>query len=397
MEANFDIADIRREFPITERLLYFDSAHQAPLSISVKAALEKFYVEGLQAAGPKSRWLTRVEEVRARLARLIGADPSEIAFTKNTSEGLNIAANALPLTAGDNVLLVEGDHPNNAYAFLNLRAKGIDVRFVPIGRETVDATSFAPFIDARTRAISLSHVTFHAGHVFDIADIGRLCANRGIHLIVDAMQSIGVMPVDVAALPPSMLAFGCHKGLLVPQGLGVLYASKSLPQLRPAYLALASLAHPPSDFIARASNMELKEGAQRFEIGNYNLPDIHALGAALDLIERAGIANIARHVLDLSDRLLAHLNELGIGVVGPRSRRHRSHILVLDLPVEAWLKYLEAEKVRVSPERGGVRVSFAMFNKPSEVDQLARIITKGMAAGIGCTQKKSTPEPQMQR
>ena len=106
MEANFDIAEIRREFPITERLLYFDSAHQAPLSISVKAALEKFYAEGLHAAGPKSRWLTRVEEVRARLARLVGADPSEIAFTKNTSEGLNIAANALPLTAGDNVLLV---------------------------------------------------------------------------------------------------------------------------------------------------------------------------------------------------------------------------------------------------------------------------------------------------
>ena len=87
MSASFDIAAIRREFPITQRSLYFDSAHQAPLAVCVKAALEKFYTEGLETAGPKSRWLTRVEDVRARLARLIGADPSEIAFTKNTSEG----------------------------------------------------------------------------------------------------------------------------------------------------------------------------------------------------------------------------------------------------------------------------------------------------------------------
>ena len=389
MRASFDIAAVRRQFPVVERMLYFDSAHQAPLSLSVKAALESFYAEGLETAGPKARWLARVEEVRARLARLIGADPSEIAFTKNASEGLNIAANALPLAAGDNVLLVEGDHPNNAYAFLNLRAKDIDVRFVPMGKETVDAAAFAPFVDARTRAISLSHVTFYAGHVFDIADIGRLCAQKGMHLVVDAMQSVGVLPVDVARLPPSMLAFGCHKGLLVPHGLGVLYVSQALPEMRPAYLALASLAHPPGDLIARAENMQLKRGAQRFEIGNYNLPGVHALGAALDLIEQVGIPSIASHVLDLGDRLLAHLDELGVHVVGPRARQRRSHILVLDLPVAEWLKYLESENVRVSPERGGIRVSFAMFNTADEVERLAHIVARGMAAGIGRLRQSS--------
>jgi cysteine desulfurase / selenocysteine lyase len=396
MNANFDIAAIRREFPITQRILYFDSAHQAPLSVCVKAALESFFTEGLETAGPKSRWLARVEDVRARLAQLIGAEPSEIAFTKNTSEGLNIAANALPLTAGDNVLLAEGDHPNTAYAFLNLRAKGINVRFLAMGEEAVDAASFAPHIDACTRAVSLSHVMFHAGHLSDITGIGRLCEKR-IHLVVDATQSVGVMPLDVGALPPSMIAFGCHKGLLVPQGLGVLYASKSLPEMRPAYLALAGLAHPPDDLVARPDNMELKPGAQRFEIGNYNLPDIHALGAALDLIERAGLANITRHVLDLGDRLLAHLDEMGIGIVGPRARSRRSHILVLDLPVADWLRYLESENVRVSPERGGIRVSFAMFNTPGEVDRLARIIAKGRAAKIGNAEQSPKSQPSEAR
>jgi selenocysteine lyase/cysteine desulfurase len=387
MSASFDIAAIRREFPVTERMLYFDSAHQAPLSVSVKAALEAFYAEGLETAGPKSRWLARVEEVRARLAALIGADPTEIAFTKNTSEGLNIAANALPLRADDNVLLVQGDHPNNAYAFLNLCTKGIAIRLVPVEREAVDAASFAPLIDARTRVISLSHVTFHAGHVFDIVDIGRLCARKRLHFVVDAMQSVGVLPIDVADLPPSMLAFGCHKGLLVPHGLGVLYASKSLPTLKPAYLALASLARPPADLIARPDDLELKPGAQRFELGNYNLPAIHALGAALELIGRVGVANIASHTLALGDRLLAHLDELGIGLVGPRARQRRSHIMVLDLPPNAWLEYLAAENVRVSPERGGIRVSFAIFNTADEVDRLAQIIARGVAARIGSAQE----------
>lgn len=387
MSASFDIAAIRREFPVTERMLYFDSAHQAPLSVSVKAALEAFYAEGLETAGPKSRWLARVEEVRARLAAVIGADPTEIAFTKNTSEGLNIAANALPLRADDNVLLVQGDHPNNAYAFLNLCTKGIAIRLVPVEREAVDAASFAPLIDARTRVISLSHVTFHAGHVFDIVDIGRLCARKRLHFVVDAMQSVGVLPIDVADLPPSMLAFGCHKGLLVPHGLGVLYASKSLPTLKPAYLALASLARPPADLIARPDDLELKPGAQRFELGNYNLPAIHALGAALELIGRVGVANIASHTLALGDRLLAHLDELGIGLVGPRARQRRSHIMVLDLPPNAWLEYLAAENVRVSPERGGIRVSFAIFNTADEVDRLAQIIARGVAARIGSAQE----------
>lgn len=388
MSANFDIEAVRREFPVTRSFLYFDTAHQAPLSVSVKTALERFYNEGLESAGPKPKWLERVEGVRQRIASFIGADPSEIAFTKNTSEGLNIAAHALPLKAGDNVLLVEGDHPNNAYAFLNLASKGVDVRFVPMSPR-MNAESFARHIDEHTRAISLSHVTFHSGQVFDIADISRLCAERGIPLVIDAMQSVGVVQLDVSKMPTAMVAFGCHKGLMVPQGLGVLCASKNLADLKPAYMAVASLANPPADLVARADNMELKPGAGRFEIGNYNIPDIHALDASLDLIERVGRASILQHVLDLGDHMLAHLDELGIELVGPRARDERCHILVLKLPPAAWVPYLRGENVRVSPERDGVRVSFAMFNTTEEIDRFARILKRGKEA-IG---KGSTPLP----
>src|SRR5690606_19706186 len=119
----------------------------------------------------------------------------------------------------------------------------------------------------------------------------------------------------------------------------------------PTYLAAASLAEPPSDFIARPNRMALRDGAGRFEIGNFNLPDLHALSAALDLIERAGVANIEQHVLALGDRLIDHLDRLGIRLVGPRAPAERAHIYVLDLPGEGWLDYLTESGVRVSPER----------------------------------------------
>jgi selenocysteine lyase/cysteine desulfurase len=377
MSPHYDVAAVRREFPVMEHILYLDSAHQTPLATSVRDALLRFYQEGSETAGPKAKWLARVEQVRARVAKLLNADPSEIAFTKNTSEGMNIAANALPLAAGDNVLLVSGDHPNNAYAFLNLRRKGVEVRFVPLAAETAKAEMFEPHVDERTRAISLSHVTFHAGHRFDVASIGALCAKRGLHFVIDAMQSTGVVPFDAKSTGASLIGSGCHKGLLVPQGLGILYCREGLAELQPAYLAMSSLASPPQDYIARGDNMGLKSGAGRFEIGNYNLPDIHALDAALNLIESVGVAAIEAHLYDLGDRLIERIDDLGIKLVGPRARSDRSpHIYVLDLPVDAWLDYLVSRHVRISPERDGIRVSFGLFNTSDDVDRFADILAE---------------------
>lgn len=377
MAQHYDVAAVRRQFPVVERMLYLDSAHQTPLATSVKDALFKFYNEGNEFAGPKPLWLRRTEEVRERIAKFLNAAPSEIAFTKNTSEGMNIAANALPLERGDNVLLVEGDHPNNAYAFLNLQRKGVEIRFVPVVGETVDASTFEGHIDNRTRAISLSHVTFHAGHLFDVAGIGRLCSDKDLYFVVDAMQSTGVVPLDAHATGATIIGSGCHKGLLVPQGLGIVFCKAGHDELRPAYMAMSSLAHPPADYIARHDNMALREGAGRFEIGNFNLPDIHALSASLDLIESVGVTNIEAHAYDLGDRLIERMDELGVRLVGPRARQARSpHIYVLDLPGDGWAEYFSSQQVRISPERDGIRVSFGLFNTSEDVDQFADIVRR---------------------
>jgi cysteine desulfurase/selenocysteine lyase len=369
MTATAKLSDVRNQFPVTKRMLYLDSAHQTPLSTNVRAALDEFYSEGHEMAGPKPVWLRRAEETRELVAHFLNATPGEIAFTKNTSEGLNIAANAVPLKAGDNVVLIEGDHPNNAYAWLNLKRKGVEVRFAKLDSDADIATAetFAPYVDERTKVITLSHVTFHAGQVHDLASIGKLCKERGIYLVVDAMQSVGVVPVDVKALGISVLAAGTHKGMLVPQGLGILYVQDGLDELQPAYLAMSSIARPPADYIARPEDLEAR-----------NLPDLHALSAAIDLIQGVGVPEIQEHVLKLGDRLIKHLDELGVKLVGPRDRAGRSHIYVLDLPVEKWADYFTNNQVRVSPERGGIRISFAMFNTIEDVNKLAEILAAGL-------------------
>jgi len=374
MSNHYDVAAIRKAFPAVETMTYLDSGFQTPLSRPVKEAYERFLREGYETAGPKQVWLDRLEGTRAKVARLLNAEPRQIAFTKNTSESMNIAANALPLRAGDKVLLIEGDHPNNAYAFLNLKKKGVVVEFIAM-TAIVNAESFRPFIDEKTRAISMSHVTFHAGHRFDVESVGRLCAEKGLYFVVDVMQGIGVVPIDAKAMGASFIGSGTHKGLLVPQGLGLLYWNTALTALEPAYLATISLAEPPADFIARADTMTLAPTAGRFELGNFNLPAIQGLGAALDLIASIGIENIQAHCFDLGDHLIEHLDRLGIALVGPRDRRHRApHIYVLALPADPWLEYFTRRGIRVSPERDGIRVSFGMFNTTGDIDRLVEAI-----------------------
>lgn len=374
MTQYYDVQAVRKLFPAVEKMTYLDSGFQTPMSKPVKDALETFIKEGYQTAGPKTIWIDRMDQTRRKVAALLNAAPEEVAFTKNTSEAMNIAANALPLKAGDNVLMIHGDHPNNTYAFLNLKKKGVEVRFIPM-TEVLNADSFRAYIDANTKAISMSYVTFHAGHRFDIESVGALCKEKNLYFIVDIMQAVGVAPIDAKKVGATFIGSGTHKGLLVPQGLGLLYWDRTRTELEPAYLAAISLENPPADFIARPDDMAPAPTAGRFELGNFNLPAIQALGAALDLINEIGIQNIESHCFDLGDRLIAGLDELGVKLVGPRGRDNRApHIYVAALPAEDWIDYFASKDVRISPERDGVRISLGMFNTAADIEDRKSVV-----------------------
>lgn len=256
--ALLDNVEIRSQFPAVDKMLYLDAAHQTPLSAQVRARLDGFYDEAQYTAGPKSGWLARVEKVRAQLARLLGVGADEIAFTKNTSEGLNIAAHGLGWKPGDNVVMLEAEHPNNAYAWLSQRPAGLEVRQVPEDKKWADADTFAPYVDENTRAIALSHVMFHSGQRNDVDSIVALARSVGAEVVLDAMQPVGVLSVDAGSLGVAALAAGSHKGLLIPQGLGFLYTAAEVDVLAPTYVGTAGVANARPDLVAGPEVVELR-------------------------------------------------------------------------------------------------------------------------------------------
>lgn len=377
---SYDVPEIRKLFPAVDKMTYLDAGFQSPLSVPVKERFEAFIASSFETAGPKSEWIAGMEAVRSQLAAFINAAPEEVAFTKNTSEAMNIAANALPLESGDEVLMLEGDHPNNAYAFLSLSRKGVETRFIPMP-EVVDGAWFEKHLSERTRVISMSLVTFHAGHLFDVESVGKMCRERGIFFVVDVMQGIGVVPVDVKKIGATFVGSGTHKGLLLPQGLGFLYWNRAAVDGQPTYMAAITLENPPADLIARNDNMQLASTARRFEIGNFNLPAILGLGGALDLIQSVGVEAIGDHCYALGDRLIVGLDRLGVELVGPRTRKDRApHIYVAALSADEWLPYFAEQNIRLSPERDGVRISLGLFSTEADIDRFLEAVEARQSA-----------------
>ncbi|MFM0327510.1 aminotransferase class V-fold PLP-dependent enzyme [Caballeronia glebae] len=172
-------------------------------------------------------------------------------------------------------------------------------------------------------------------------------------------------PVDV--LRAKQLAAGTHKGLPVPQGLGVLHIADGLDELKPAYLAMSSMANPPADYVTRPDDMAVRKDALRFEFGNVNLPDVHALSAAIGLIQSVGVEALQKHVLALGDLLFEHQDVLRVSVVDPRARSRRNHIYVLQLPVERWADFFARNDERVSRRNTAASASRWRCSTPSAI------------------------------
>ena len=175
--------------------------------------------------------------LRARLARLIGGDARRLAFTKNTTEGLNTVAQGLPWREGDNLVVDDQEHPSNALPWLSLRRRGVDVRVASSGGHRYTVDDIWARVDARTRLVALSWVQYATGLRSDIAELGRRCAARGIWLVVDGIQGAGLLRARVDDWGVDAFACGAHKGLLGPLGVGFLHLSPALlDALDPPYL-----------------------------------------------------------------------------------------------------------------------------------------------------------------
>lgn len=315
-------------------------------------------------------WERRAEEVRARFAQLIGARPAEVAFVRNTSEGLSLVAAGLPWQAGDNVIALADEYPSNVYPWFGLRRQGVETRLLarPALRYGVD--DVRPLVDAQTRLLAVSAVDWQSGFRADLAALGEFCRSRGILLCVDGIQAVGALRVDVRSCGVHFFAAGGHKWLLAPEGCGALYvAGEVIDRLQPALLGWKSVSDADNYL---PYHFDLRSDAARLEPGTAQHLGIRALGAAIDLLLDIGPGAIEARVLELTAELAAALRERGATILSPGAAGERSGILTVSLGETAALHQALTEAGVVVRQRlGGVRFAPHFYNDAAD---LARVL-----------------------
>ena len=361
----------REEFPSAARLVHMNHAGISPLPRRVAAAICKFADEGLLLdRAVYQRWEERAEAVRAAAARLIGARPTEIAFVRNTSEGLSLVAAGLPWQRGDNVITLADEYPSNVYPWFGLRRLGVETRLLARPQLRFGADDVAALMDRRTRAVAVSAVDWQSGFRVDLAALGELCRARGVLFVVDGIQAVGALRTDVAASGVDVLAAGAHKWMLAPEGCGILYiAERVIDRIHPVVLGWKSVENAG---VYLPYHFDLRADAARLEPGSAAHLGIHALGAALDLLLEIGVAGIEARVLETTGRLADALRAIGATILSPFAPAERSSILTFALGDAPRLhRALTDAGVIVRQRLGGIRLAPHFYN---DAEDVARVV-----------------------
>ena len=337
---------------------------------------------------------------RPAAARLINAHDDEIALVESTTHGLTLAAQSIPLEPGDRVLISDLEFLEVAVPWVQKTGSkdGIEIDVVPNRRGEVRIEDFAERLTPRTRVIAISTVQWTNGYRLDLPALSRLCHERDIWLVVDAIQQLGAIPLDVRKTPVDILASGGHKWLNAPFGCGFLYINRDvLPELRLPLAGYLCIEDPPGgwgEYFQTSSTTPVKEyafvkSARRFETGGTsNYPGAVGLAASLKLIHELGPDRIAEHIYQLTDQLLAGLDELPVEVVTPRARENRAGIVTLSVGAAEenvkLMQRLQERKILVSVRYtsnvGGIRVSCHFYNSPEDIENLLAELKRLLAA-----------------
>jgi selenocysteine lyase/cysteine desulfurase len=359
------------EFPILKQYLFFNHAGVSPLSARAATAMREYAEESMnQSYLSGTRW-KRIEAIRGTAAKMINADVEEIAFIKNTSEGIAFVANGLEWQPGDEVVSAAIEYPANVYPWMDLaQRKGIRHLMVPEREGRVRVEDLLNAVTPRTKVMALSHVEYASGYRNDLATIGRFCRDRGILFCVDAIQSIGALPVDVKAMHVDFMAACGHKWMVGPEGLGIFYCRKEIiPRVHPEVGSLNVVNH--MDF--SHFDLTLKNDARRFECGTHNIPGIFGLGASLNLFLEVGMDLVWARIRGLTDLLVEGVQAKGYSVFSPRGEAEASGIVSFyskTIPHGKIVKELEGKKIIVIERGERLRASPHFYQDAAHIEAL---------------------------
>ena len=365
----------RHEFPACANRAYLNCAAVAPGSTRVRAAINTWLDDHVAHGSMASEhWWARVAEVRTRVAELVGAAPEEIAFVRSTSHGLAMVAEGLDWRSGDEVAVASAlEYPSNVYAWKHLASRGVGVRELRVVDGAVTPEAVEEAIGPRTRLVAVSSVQFASGHRTDVDAIGRICRDRDVLFVVDAIQQAGAFPIDVKASGIHAMAACSHKWMLGLLGIGFLYVDRDLlPNLRPSLVGWHSVEDP---FAFDGTRFDLRTDASRLEEAAPTFPMVYGLGAAVDMLLEAGVADTAAHITGLLDRAAGALEAIGCEV--SPAPEHRAGILMIKPPsadVDALAEACAERGIAVSVRRGRLRLSPHLYNDEDDIDALVDLL-----------------------
>jgi selenocysteine lyase/cysteine desulfurase len=367
---------LRNEFPVTRRWAYFDHAAVAPISAGAQRIMNEWAADVVDNGEiNEPRWLHRVEEIRRLFGRLLNAEAFDIAFIKNTSEGIGFVAEGYPWRSGDNLITATEEYPSNIYPWMNLAPRGVEVRLVPSRGSRIAIDDIRDRMDGRTRLVSLSFVEFSSGFRNDLDAVGALCRERGVHFFVDAIQGLGVLPLDVRQTPVDFLAADGHKWLLGPQGAGVFYVRRELLDvLHPVEVGWNSVV---DNHNFTRIDFRLKPHAGRWESGTLNIAGILGLGASLELLLEMGRPAATARLFEVTDHLCERAQSIGLEVFSSRMPTEKSGIVSLVVPgrdLQQVKRRCRDAGIIVNHRAGRLRVSPHCYNSHEEIDRLTELL-----------------------
>ena len=351
--------------------------------IRVQEAYENFmpqYVANYAEGFLTGAWAV-VADTRAKFAELVNAEPDEIAFVKNTCEGISIIAEGYPFKKGDNIVIADQEHSANLFPWINLHQKrGVELHIVTSRNGEVLADDLINAIDENTKALTISAVQFTTGFYADLYRIGEICKKHDILFVVDGIQALGRLKIDVKAMHIDWLAAGTNKGLLGTLGLGVMYCSRRINnKVIPPYASYQSVVNhvAPPAITTNFDYLEWHDDARRFEAGNLDYAAVNAVNKGIELILELGINNIEEHIKLLEDHLREKIADLKLHVVQAKDRRNWGGIVCVYYPAhaeDAVVNILKKYKIYCTMRGGYIRLGLDFYNTIEQMDIVAKAL-----------------------
>jgi cysteine desulfurase / selenocysteine lyase len=384
--APLDVEALRtEEFPGLAGGAYLNAASFTPLPERSRRAIDQFHERRASPAALDDEDLVApLGRSRKLAAQLIGASPEEIALGWNTSFGINLAARALPVRSGSSIVISDREFPTNVYPWMATPGATLDiVPTDPLGRP--DEDRLLERLDRGDVSVfALSSVQFATGYHANVERFGRFCRERGIFFIVDAIQSLGQVPIDVEACCIDMLATGGQKWLCAPFGTGFAYVRRGLlERMEPAVVGWTGMTASADLASLTDYRWEFRSDARRFEVATLPFQDFAGLAASLELLQEVGVENIARHTEMLLAPVLEWLQRHEeVEVVSAVDRPHRSAILSFRTPsVDGLFDRLAAAGVTCGRREGAIRLAPHLYNSAEDLARVLEVLEASRTRG----------------